>query len=189
MAYPDAVTKRANELYEQGYSAGAIIKALQKEFPSIDVPNERTVRRWRKAQKNDIDDILLNQPIYAKRVEEHFDHLAEIIRFLLAQDVDKISDTEIADQYEIIEEDYTTKAFTHHQLIGTLEGNIDLACQKYSPWEVFLCLLPHISAEYSDFKDIYGYIKNKPLEYINILRTLAQRKTFRGTCPVCKEWN
>jgi ribulose bisphosphate carboxylase small subunit len=187
MAYPDTVTQRAIELYEQGHSAGAIVKALQLEFPSIDVPDERTVRRWYKDQRTDTVDISKSQAINTKHKEEHFNQLAEIVRVLLSQGVDMISDTEFADQYEIVEEDYTTKTSTHHQLIGTLEGNLDLACQKFSPWEVFECLMAHIKTEHPALEDLYGYVNEHPLEYINIMRTLAQRKTFKGTCPVCKD--
>jgi len=119
--------------------------------------------------------------------EEHFAHLAEIATMLLADGLDKISDTELADRYEITDEDNTIRTFTHHHLVRILESNFESACEKYSPWDIFLCLAMHISAEYPDFKDPLGYIKNRPLEYIEILRTLSKRKTFKGGCPACSD--
>lgn len=32
-------------------------------------------------------------------------------------------------------------------------------------------------------------LKVCPYKLINILRRLAARKTFKGTCPVCKDWS
>jgi len=125
--------------------------------------------------------------IAIQKRKEHFEHLAEIATVLLANGMDKINDTENADRYEVIDEDNTIRTFTHHHLMRILDSNFDLACQKYSEWEVFLCLMPHISAEYHDFKDPLSYIKYKPLRYIEIIKTLANRKTFIGSCPACNE--
>lgn len=121
------------------------------------------------------------------KTQEHFDHLADIAAALLADELDKIIDTEISDRYEIPEEGGTIRAFTHRQVIRTLESNFDAACEKYSAWELFLCLAVHVSAEYPDFKSPQEFIKNKPLEFIEIMRTLANRKTFQGICPACNE--
>lgn len=47
MAFPEKVKQRALELY-QGRSAAKAQKILEVEFPPQDVPNEKTIRRWKK---------------------------------------------------------------------------------------------------------------------------------------------
>jgi len=162
MAYPDTVTKRAIELYEEGYSAGAIIKTLQMEFPRVDIPNERTVRRWCKTRKGD-PTIASPDKVASKRMEEHFAHLAEIADLLLDGGLDKITESQEPDNYQIVEEGYSIKVFSKDELIGTLEGNLDVASQKYNSWEVFDCLMEHLEVEYPAYKTFMASSTNIPL--------------------------
>ena len=127
-------------------------------------------------------------PIIVQNKKEHFEHLAEIAILLLDGGLDKISNIQIAGQYEILEERYTAKTLTSDQLIAALEENLSHAYQKYVDWQVDGQLFAHIEAEYPDLKNVWTYIDEHPFEYIEILRTLAQRKTFKGTCPVCKDY-
>ena len=45
--------------------------------------------------------------------------------------------------------------------------------------------MAHFEAEYGDF---YELLRQSPGKLVNAIRVLAQRKTFKGTCPVCEEW-
>ncbi|MFC1995929.1 hypothetical protein ACFLVM_03560 [Chloroflexota bacterium] len=127
-------------------------------------------------------------PVIAKKRDEHFVYLAEIANLLLDGGLDRISNIQNAGQFEIIEEGYTIRTLSRDQLIATLEENLVKTYQQYADWQVDGQLFAHIKAEYHSFSDVYGYINRNPIEVVDILRTLAQRKTFKGTCPVCEDW-
>ena len=78
---------------------------------------------------------------------------------------------------------------TRHQLCGSLVANFDIACRKFSPFDVD-CLISHIEAEYPEIEsdNLSTIMRDNPFELIEILGILARRKTFKGTCPVCKDW-
>lgn len=118
---------------------------------------------------------------------EHFNQLAEIATVLISDGPDKIDTSHLAEKYDISTYTQGWQEVTHNELIGILEGNIDIACQKYGAWQVFNCLMNHVEAEYPAFTDVYGFIYDFPLQYIDIMRILSQRKTFKGICLVCKE--
>jgi hypothetical protein len=42
--------------------------------------------------------------------------------------------------------------------------------------------------EYLSGNGLFAFIEARPIEVINIIRTLAARRTFKGTCPMCKDW-
>lgn len=187
--YPEEIKRKAWELLQKR-SAASTLKELDKLFPDQHMPDERTLRRWRH-----IDPELLGiQPeaasdeISARRKEQHFDYIAEIARLLLDGGLDKITDTVPAKEYTIWQEDYTLETLTHDKLIVMLEGNLDIAVQRYGQWQVFDCLMAHAEAEYPENLDLYNLLTERPLEYIAILRTLALKKIFKGTCPICEDW-
>ena len=46
------IKQRAVELLKKGYSAGLVLKQLQKDFPEKTTPNERTINRWKNDPRN-----------------------------------------------------------------------------------------------------------------------------------------
>jgi hypothetical protein len=128
------------------------------------------------------------EPVIVQSKKEHFKHLSDIAKVLLTDRLDKINEVKTGDKYEIFRENYETEKLTHSELVGRLEGNIDIAIQKYGAWDIFGCFAPHVAAEYPLDQNLYSYAETNPIEFITIMRTLGQRKTFKGTCPVCKDW-
>lgn len=192
MSYPDKARQRAIQLREEGYSAGAILKVLQQEFPVMDVPCERTIRRWYKEEESQSGNKETATTI-VKLKEEHFGQLTDIVNLLLEDDVGKV--LTIPGEIDTPETTYTIVSdvsglieITHSELIGRIEGNIDCVCQRYSTWHMWDCFATHLKAEYPESEDFYEFLYTRTSELINALRTLAQRKTFKGTCDVCKEW-
>ena len=51
-------------------------------------------------------------------------------------------------------------------------------------------LFKHVAFEYPELnsKGINKVIEDNPFELKEVLRALALRKIFKGTCPVCKDW-
>ena len=70
-----------------------------------------------------------------------------------------------------------------------LEENLSHAYQTYADWQIDDTLYPHIKAEYPDdfekFENLYDYINEHPIEFVEKIRILAQRKTFKGKCSTC----
>ena len=42
--------------------------------------------------------------------------------------------------------------------------------------------------EYLSGNGLFAFIEARPVEAINIITTMAARRTLKGTCPMCKEW-
>jgi len=186
MLFSEEYKKRAVELSQQ-YTAQEVSTHLSQEFPDKPPPDERTIRRWRKVYSNG-----LIQLIDSKRKEEHFDHLVGIVNLLLDNEVSKVfgnpssSDEPEADDYTIISEETDFKKIPHGYLVERIENNIDYVCKTFSVFDFWECLFPHLMAEtkYNDFNQFY---ENHTIEFIDTLRILVRRKTFKGTCPVCEE--
>ncbi|MDD5510305.1 MAG: hypothetical protein PHI12_05815 [Dehalococcoidales bacterium] len=181
--YPAAVRKRAIEIAPTCRSAANVIDALSDEYGADQVPmDERTIRRW-----------LQNQNVrYLRNLDEHFAQMTDIANILLEEDVGKVivrGDSEQSDStYGINSPDLGYYELTRNQLTGRIEGNIDYVCGKYSTWHMFDCFAEHLMAEFPPEQDYYDLLNKYPGKLINTLRMLAERKTFKGTCPVCKEW-
>jgi len=138
--------------------------------------------RVREALQREVD------PTISKRREEHFEHLAEVAKVLLSNGLDRMDDIKIGNKYGIVHEGYELEELTQDELAGRLEGNLDVVCQRYGTWDVFNCLMAHVETEYPACQDLYGFVEKNPHEFISIIRTLTQRKNFKGTCPVCEGW-
>jgi len=131
-------------------------------------------------------------PIISRYRKEHFDHLADIANLLLAGDLDKIlvdtvrGSSSRSDEYQILVNG-SLETISQHELVMRLEGNMEAVFVKYGFWD-FGCFESHFKAEYSHCQNLAGLLESNPIELIEALRPLAQRKTFKGTCPVCKDW-
>ena len=195
MAYPEAIKRRALEL-SKGRSAAHVLKILEQEFKEQYMPDERTIRRWRKekpmapeAQKRiELEWLLMES------MKEHFEHLTDVARTLLANGLDTVEPKRSkGDEFEpaeyIVWDGYFEKATVNQdQLSDMLDDNIPLAASKHGL--DFDCFLSHLEVEYSDIesKGLWKVIRENPYELIETLRVLARRKTFKGTCPVCENW-
>lgn len=200
MTYSKYLVQRAIELSD-GRSAGEILKTLSAEFDIYDLPDERTIRRWCKNKpKSNIEQEhnLMYKYIYENR-KEHFEQLALVAKTLLDNDLSSVS--KILDINHNLEQGIyiLTKEnrignydyLTQKQLSEIIMDNITLAEHKYETWFFYKCFLTHLTSE--DVKDLKGkgffdVVKEQPYRLIEVLRIIAARKTFKGTCPVCKDW-
>lgn len=133
-------------------------------------------------------------PIIVESKKKHFLHLAELANSLLEDGLDNVEintneRSNINGKKYVIINDHSDEAVNTKYLYASLIANIDVTIRKYSKSEVD-DLFSHLLAEYPevDDGDTNTYIKDKPFELIEILHLLARRKTFKGTCPVCEEW-
>lgn len=192
MAFPNKIKQRAIELSNEGYSARNLLEVLIKEFKDeIPIPpDERTIRRWRKEEQPRI------LPSVPENWEEHNAKLLGVAGRLLDNDLKRMmkwlnQKGEI--EYPIYDEDETQpfQKLTADELVCQFEQNTILAYNEFTEWFFNTCFLPHLYAEWpKEFKNkgFYRFSEDQPYQLIEILRVLTERKTFKGTCPVCKDW-
>ena len=136
--------------------------------------------RWRKTEMPSPD---------AVDIEEHFAQLAEIAKLVLDRDVGKVVNAPPHGEektYTIIGGTSGSFEITHNDLVAKIEGNIDIICTEYGPWHFWDKFMPHLVADCPECHDLHDYLNSNPLGLINALQILAERKRFRGTCPVCE---
>lgn len=192
MQYSEVYKQRAVQLYAES-TTEEVFRQLAKEFEKKPHPNERTLRRWnkrRKAEKNKHE----LESAESQSLREHFTQLVDIANLLLEEGVGKVltiaGESDTPERiYQVVSEDLGLTELTHNQLIGRIEGNIDYVCQHYSTWHMWDCFAAHMEAEYPESKDFYKYLNTQTSTLINVLRTMAERKTFKGTCPVCEDYH
>ena len=128
-------------------------------------------------------------PLIMDAKREHFHHLAEIAQALLPQqNASVVPDTDGGPFEYHLWEQGTGQGMTRKELGDMLWSAIDTINERYS-MDDFNYLLSHLEAEYPDFQfeSLHNIVKNHPYELIQTLTILAQRKLFKGTCPVCKD--
>ncbi|MFC1860865.1 hypothetical protein ACFLYL_01110 [Chloroflexota bacterium] len=186
MAYSKQVKQRAIELSKICSSAAQVLTALAREFDADQIPmDERTVRRWLKGQ--DVS--------YLKNMEEHDAMMTDIANILLEQDLSQVHT--ILNRPDMPNCTYLVVGhnlppgteITHRQLLGRIEGNLTHACHSYSTWHVLKCFFAHFESEWPESKeDLWGFMETNTSAYVDALRIMSERKTFKGTCPVFKDW-
>jgi len=202
MAYPEHIKKRALEL-KKGRSAGAVLRLLEKEFPEeVTSLNARTILRWVDSKAEALSEasvrITSEQGIISPESwKEHNAKLAGVADRLLANDLKRVMKwVEPTGEIEYLlwdeSETHVVERLREDDLSGQFEQNISLAYQEYTEWFFKECFLPHLYAEWSEElknKGFYIVAEEQPYQLIETLRLLAERKTFKGTCPVCKDYH
>ncbi len=79
---------------------------------------------------------------------------------------------------------------SNQELDDLLLNNIELTEQHYGDF-LMRCFWSHIKAEFSVTltSRLRGDLRDDPYEVIEFYRTLANRKTFKGKCDICKVWD
>lgn len=196
MAFSEQVRQRAIEL-NRGRSPREVRRWLDREFPDeLSLPDERTIRRWRATESTthavqEQSQIPSSVPANWK---EHNEKLAGVADRLLANDLKRVmkwvaSTGQI--EYHLFDDEEILHRLTEDDLAGQFEQNIILTFHDYTEWFYANCFLPHLYAEWPEElknKGLSIVAEEQPYQLIETLRLLAERKTFKGTCPVCKEW-
>jgi len=136
-------------------------------------------------------------PVISKQKANHFEYLAEITSWILANDLDDVGPNLLQGQGEPFDEfEYMVGTSSDgygiaddQELSFRLERNMEFISDKYIKFDLD-CLESHLKAESSEIasKRFYGTLWEKPYELIEKLRVISRRKTLKGTCPVCEDW-
>jgi len=125
----------------------------------------------------------------SRRKEEHFQYLAKMVEALLSDDLDTVERIQSQGNYAQFQYSLGGMGITHEQLGSRVGDKIQTLWEHYPAFDV-ACLVDHLRAEYQDIdaKGLSAVVRDNPYEFIETLRVLARRQTFKGTCPVCKDW-
>lgn len=130
--------------------------------------------------------------IATKRLEEHFDRLANMVKILLENGLDTVTknDPSVSAFPYTLWSGQSGMSIPHELLSSYLQKNIDQLYLEYEDFDLpdFMC---HLEAEHIEIKSkgLRKVVAENPYELIEVLRVLVRRKTFnKGTCPVCKDW-
>jgi hypothetical protein len=130
----------------------------------------------------------------SRQKKEHFDELAEIAELLLEDGLDRIktendSSSPHKDRYAIVTENNEPQEITRDELGYSLAGNMDVARTLYGP-ELWSGFERHMEAEIAEIKakGLTGLASADPLQLVELLKMVAQRRAFQGSCPICKDW-
>lgn len=136
--------------------------------------------------------------VIVKQTAMHFADLAGIAKSLLANGLGSVScpgwTTNQPRQVKYLLPSVTAASgydeLTKEQLASHLNSNV-AAITKENDWLFRRCFIPHLKSELPEelsTKPFFKVVEERPYELIEILRMLAARKTFKGTCPVCEGW-
>ena len=182
MAYSELYKKRALEL-GASRPVSEVLEALAREFPDVAPPGEATLRRWL-AAGGQTGGKVATAPVSLKR---HFAQLARINKVLLGDDVDKaiiIGEGHPDDVYGVVSKEFGYYEVTYRQLVAKIAANIEKARQSFGA--EFDGFIAHLMAEYPPGEDYDELVKRKPGKLIKTLKEMAERKTFKGSCGVCR---
>lgn len=137
-------------------------------------------------------------PTIVKRREEHFVELTDIAKSLLANGLESVScpgwTTHQSRQVKYLLPNENTASqydeLTKEELTNRLDSNM-AAIHRERDWFFRTCFVPHLKSELSEelsTKLFFKVVEEQPYELIEILRVLASKGIFKGTCPVCEDW-
>lgn len=96
MAYSKERKFRALELWEQHRAMKHVKMLYEREYPSEPVPDDRTIRRWRKALPLPmISEEKIKKPILLAGSKQHIKDLTKVAEMLLANDLDELEAFEL----------------------------------------------------------------------------------------------
>ena len=156
--------------------------------------DSRTVsKQLAKAESSRQQNKKMFDPIIIEAKKKHIADMLAIAEELLANGLDivrKHPSSGDTDKYE-----YSTvigdsmEVLSHEQLGDRLRVNIGLQWVHMNAEDID-CFLTHLKADYNDLesKDILTVVAHNPYELIETLRVLGRKRTFKGTCEVCKDW-
>ena len=198
MSYPEHIKRRALEL-KAGRSFGDVLRKLQEEFPDeTDSLTTRTISRWAEKRLNETIQHPAKQEttniplILNDSWKEHNAKLLAVASTFLGEDFKNVMKSVADGKTEYIVFDGFASRFDDDDLIIELEQNYEKVIQEYGEWFYNTCFIPHFYAElpkeYFEEKHLFRIVEEQPYLIMDTLRLVLERKTFKGTCPVCKDW-
>jgi excisionase family DNA binding protein len=182
----------------------------QGKIEAVKFPNGRKwlipfseINRFKNREAN-LPAVEATSPRTEKRVtagaslkREHFRELARVAKTILSPPFDGIVQTSKGDyEFDRYEEGpyIAPMTMSRDELVKGLHENIEDAYDKHRSMNLFEHFMAHLGAESLDLSKLdksklHEYVETHPTELIESLKLLVTRKTFKGKCPVCKDWH
>ena len=163
---------------EHGYNAKKIHSILKKEFPGEEA-SEKSVGRWLDKYKKD------KQFIIDKH--NHYSDIAHYASLIVSEIGVVIKSPKLPDRtYMIVG---TGENVTDAQLGEIIDKTECAVSDKYNLYlrSDFESHLEHESPELKAH-GLWRALADNPVDTIRILTELSTKKSFRGTCDICKDW-
>ena len=182
------------EMIAKGYDDNAILHEYCKEYESGQLKFPfRTDKRFIRERRMEFEaasDVFkrdLKREVYRDPKEEHFARMADIAASLLRNGLDTVARDS---QGGLSMSKGMGVIMIYDELTEALEGNFKSACFEFSDYDVNASFVRHLEAEVPDIRTqgLQNYLEKHPYEMIETLRLLCRRKTFKGNCPICKDW-
>jgi len=125
-------------------------------------------------------------PIVVQSKQKHYEELTELAHALLEDGLDNMEQDR--DKLTLIE-DHGQREITESELNAILIANKDIAIRKYTTNRMEN-LVTHLVAENEEMgiRGFDNYLAENPIDLIELLSLLCQKRTFKGKCRVCDEW-
>lgn len=185
--------EKMNKLYQEGKTIEEIADKLKRNTRTVSKHLAKESELRQQAEKN-------SNPLILKARERHFTDMADAADWLLHNNLHRVWLRTGAHQKNQTEceiyagFDSPGYPITKEQLSSMLDTNIEMLRSQKGESILFEQLVPHLNAEIPEIvtdtepKGFLNVVRDNPYELIDTLRVLESRKTFKGTCPVCKDW-
>jgi hypothetical protein len=179
------------ELIFKGFAEGKDDDAVLDDIEEyLTVPRKKRFIKQRRLHyevaKRVLGDYLRHKvdPVTAEARTKHFARLNEITRYLLTQRFEGENEEPV----EILVME--NPSATAEDMIYVFDYNLEQAIYEFGVFTLDNCFWPHIMAEFPELhlEQFETLLKDNSLKVIDTLKVLALRGTFKGTCPICKDW-
>jgi hypothetical protein len=183
--------------FRKNLSDKEVIEELQdKTFPPRKIRFIRDRRKEYDAAKKLLQDKVQkpdNTLITARR-KEHWDSLADIAKALY-ENIDFITERQSKGdkwdifQYSVYGRSGVGQGVNKEKLVSIIKYPIDMMITSPGASEIGY-FLSHLETEIPEVKSkgIWKAIEENPVEFFDTIKLLADKRTFRGTCAICKDW-
>lgn len=192
----------------RGLGNSEICEEIKSEEFRVTLGSSRFLNNCRKAftAAKKVQEIQLKKeldPIVAERKKKHMGQLSKIAKSILgplsgvvlSQYIDEDGAEKYDYEWDRVDDNGIRKAITitHEELVQGLIANIQGNYDKYRGEKLYTHFLTHLQIEIPDLSNssmsaLMKYAKASPLELIESLELLAQKKTFKGKCAICEDW-
>jgi hypothetical protein len=124
-------------------------------------------------------------PVMINAQTQHFSQMTKIAKYLLTYN-EKHDDAPETEEWLMTDNEWIPT----NDLVGYFKDNLESVKDEFGIFAFQDCFWPHIEAEHPELSvdQFRALLSDNPLKIVDTLKVLALRGTFKGSCPVCKDW-
>ena len=192
MAFSEKYVDRTLELHKEHGALKEVFRHLEKEFPGIPPPNEKTVWKWRnkKSKEDSAKEQVEKNPRSKSNITatfaEHFDKISGVATEILGGlgHIHPVGKYHYKCYSSEKQSWFHNGILTRNELIDALQAN--MIKTKKSNSTLIRCFITHLKNENPEYENLYQCLVNSPEELVTLLQIVESRKQFQGECDICK---